>query len=67
MPGGVYGVRQEPGRGWRGTCPVPGSGCCGLLAVRLVRGSLPSTKARARSDRRRLRDLAKSRKRLNAR
>lgn len=45
---------------------APGSRHCGLSAVTPMRLSEPLTKARARSDRRRLWALARSRRRLNA-
>src|SRR5579859_793937 len=56
----------QPARGWRRGGPSPGRRCRVLLTFRLVRGSVPSTKARARSDRRRLLVRARSRSTLNA-
>src|SRR5260370_5308745 len=65
QPRGFIGrVTQAWSPGWM-VVFAPGSRC-GMLAVRPVTVSEPSMKARATSDRRRLRDLAYSRRRLNA-
>src|SRR6266568_4733364 len=60
--GEVYGLHPAPGR-LPGICAMPGCRCPTLLAVRV---SVPSTKAWASSESRRLRALAESRKSLKA-
>src|ERR1035437_10231035 len=57
-PATCYSEGYEPGRGCRRGRPSPGSRGWDLLAFRSARASVPSTKAWARSDRRRLLVLA---------